>query len=81
MGAQKLECDTEKNNKSLLSNVIHCSTQITKIDLSECHGLIYGIEFAIYARSFLEDLHKMRTSRCGVADYVIFMPALYDIIF
>jgi hypothetical protein len=43
MGAQKLECNPEKNNKSLLSNVIHCTTQIAKIDLSEFHGLIYAI--------------------------------------
>jgi hypothetical protein len=40
----------EKKNKSLLSNAIHCPTQIAKIDLSEFHGLIYGIEFSIYAR-------------------------------
>jgi len=50
MVAQKLECEPEKSNRSLLSNAIHCTTQTAKIDLSEFHGLICGIEFAIYAR-------------------------------
>jgi hypothetical protein len=49
------------------------------IDLSEFHGPLYEIEFAIYAREVLwRDKHKMRTSSCGVADYVIFLPILYD---
>ncbi len=81
MGAQKLECEPEKNNISLVSNAIHRTAQTAKIDLSEFHGLLYEIEFAIYAREvFWWDKHKMRTSRCGVTDYAIFLPILYDII-
>jgi hypothetical protein len=55
MGAQKLECEQEKNNVSLLSNAMHRTAQTAKIDLSEFHGPLYEIEFAIYAREvFLE---------------------------
>jgi hypothetical protein len=39
-----------KKATRVLSNAVHCTTQTAKIDLSEFHGLIYGIEFAIYAR-------------------------------
>jgi hypothetical protein len=50
MGAQKLEHKPQKNNTSLLSNAICCTAWTAKIDMSEFHGLIHGIEFAIYAR-------------------------------
>ncbi len=50
MGAPKLEHKPEKNNVSLLPNAICCTAWTAKIDMSEFHGLIYGIEFAIYAR-------------------------------
>ncbi len=82
MGALKIECEPGKKKQK---SIIKCDT----LPYANCKNRFKWISWAdiwnwifnLCKRNFLEGLHKMGTSRCGVADYVIFLPTLYDIIF
>ncbi len=82
MGAQKLEHKPQKNNTSLLSNAItlhcmNCKNRYEWISWADTWNWICNL----CKRSFLEDKHKMRTSRCVVWQIMsFFLPILYDII-